>query len=73
MLPDDVQALIQPVLGHRLVLASYTSLRGKSVPELLAEVRAQVPVPVEEHWSEGRVAALAGTVAQTPAQPSQAG
>jgi MoxR-like ATPase len=51
VLPDDIQALIQPVLGHRLVLATYTNLRGKTVHDVLAEVIAQTPVPVEESWS----------------------
>ena len=51
MLPDDIQALLYPVLAHRLILATYTSLRGKSVADVLAEVTAQTPVPVEESWS----------------------
>jgi MoxR-like ATPase len=55
VLPDDIQALLHPVLGHRLILATYTSLRGKSVADVLAEVTAQTPVPVEESWSAGDV------------------
>jgi MoxR-like ATPase len=51
VLPDDIQALLQPVLGHRLILATYTNLRGKTVNDVLAEVVAQTPVPVEESWS----------------------
>ena len=51
VLPDDIQALLHPVLAHRLILATYTSLRGKSAADVLAEVTAQTPVPVEESWS----------------------
>ena len=51
VLPDDIQALLYPVLAHRLILATYTSLRGKRVADVLAEVTAQTPVPVEESWS----------------------
>jgi MoxR-like ATPase len=57
--PDDVQALLQPVLGHRLVLATYINLRGKSVADVLAEVAAATPVPVEESWSVETPAAAA--------------
>jgi MoxR-like ATPase len=58
VLPDDIQALVHPVLGHRLILATYTSLRGKSVADVLAEVTAQTPVPVEESWSAENVAVM---------------
>ena len=60
MLPDDIQAVLHPVLAHRLILATYTSLRGKTVADVLTEVTAQTPVPVEESWSvEGAVPAQA--------------
>jgi MoxR-like ATPase len=51
VLPDDIQAVLHPVLAHRLILATYTSLRGKTVTDVLTEVAAQTPVPVEESWS----------------------
>jgi MoxR-like ATPase len=55
VLPDDIQALLEPVLAHRLVLATYSTLRGKTAADVLAEVIADVaaktPVPVEESWS----------------------
>ncbi len=60
VLPDDIQAVLHPVLAHRLILATYTSLRGKTVADVLTEVTAQTPVPVEESWSvEGAVPAQA--------------
>ena len=51
VLPDDVQELLQPVLGHRVMTNSQARVRGKAVADILAEVAAQTPVPVEESWS----------------------
>jgi MoxR-like ATPase len=55
VLPDDIQALLEPVLAHRLVLATYSTLRGKTaadvLTEVIADVAAKTPVPVEESWS----------------------
>jgi MoxR-like ATPase len=52
VIPDDVQLLSVPALAHRLILSSQSRLRGKGVPEVLQTVMEQVPVPVEESWSE---------------------
>src|SRR5512143_2725813 len=52
VIPDDVQLLIVPALAHRLILSSQSRLRGKVVPDVLRSVIEQVPVPVEESWSE---------------------
>jgi MoxR-like ATPase len=54
VLPDDVQALVEPVLTHRLIPSSQSRLRARPVADLLREVSARVPVPVEESWSEPR-------------------
>jgi MoxR-like ATPase len=51
VLPDDVQAVVSPTLGHRLIPTSQARLRGKAVADLLAEIVSSVPVPVEESWS----------------------
>ena len=45
-LPDDVKALAEPVLAHRLVPTPQARLRGHSVENMVAEVLASVPVPV---------------------------
>jgi MoxR-like ATPase len=50
--PDDVQALITPALAHRLMPSGQSRLRGKAVTDILKDVVAKVPVPVEESWSE---------------------
>ncbi len=50
--PDDVQALVMPVLAHRLIPSGQSRVRGKAVADILRELAARVPVPVEESWSE---------------------
>lgn len=51
VLPDDVQALLAAVLGHRVLLTSQARVRGKAASDILTEIAAQTPVPVEEIWS----------------------
>jgi MoxR-like ATPase len=45
VLPDDVQALAQPVLSHRLVLTAQAHVDRLSPEELVGDVLARVPVP----------------------------
>lgn len=52
VIPDDVQALTVPALSHRLILSSQARLHGKELIDVLKDVIEQVPVPVEESWSE---------------------
>ena len=52
VVPDDVQALILPALAHRLMPSGQSRLRGKAVTDILKDVVAKVPVPVEESWSD---------------------
>ena len=47
VIPDDVKALAEPVLAHRLIPNPQARLKGRSVAEILREVVAAVPVPVE--------------------------
>jgi MoxR-like ATPase len=53
--PDDVQVMIVPALAHRLMPSGQSRLRGRAVAEILRDVTAKVPVPVEESWSETRL------------------
>ena len=46
-LPDDVKTLAAPVLCHRLILAPEARLRGRTPVDIVAEVVAGTPVPVE--------------------------
>lgn len=43
--PDDIKAILQPVLGHRLILRPEAQMRGSEVPEILAAIGSGVPVP----------------------------
>jgi MoxR-like ATPase len=43
--PDDVKALLDPVLSHRLILSSDARTSGGSIPAVLADVANRVAVP----------------------------
>lgn len=47
VLPDDVKFLAPAILIHRLILGSQSRLRGRAAADVVAEVLAEVPVPVE--------------------------
>jgi MoxR-like ATPase len=46
VLPEDLKTLLEPVFGHRLLLAPDAALRGATAGEVLRGVRESVPVPV---------------------------
>ncbi len=48
VIPDDVQHLVKPVLGHRLVLDLDRELRGATHQAVLDDVLAQTRVPLAE-------------------------
>lgn len=48
VIPDDVKALVGPVLTHRLIISPQTRLRGRTPETVLAEVVESAPVPVEK-------------------------
>ncbi len=45
VVPDDVKAMLEPVLNHRLVLGAEARLEGVTVQAVLGDVVAAVPVP----------------------------
>ena len=45
VVPDDIKALMGPVLEHRLALSADAQLSGGRGPDVLGEVLASVPVP----------------------------
>jgi MoxR-like ATPase len=48
VLPDDVKRLAPPVLGHRLITSAQSRLRGRAASDVIDDLLASVPVPVEE-------------------------
>jgi len=44
---EDVQAMTQPVLGHRLLVRPEAEVEGKQVPDIVRELLDQVPVLAE--------------------------
>jgi MoxR-like ATPase len=48
VIPDDVKKLVPAVLGHRLFLSAQMRLRGRVLSEIVGEILAAVPVPVED-------------------------
>jgi MoxR-like ATPase len=51
VLPDDVKHLLQAVLAHRILTTSQARVRGQAASDILDEIGAKTPVPVEESWS----------------------
>lgn len=47
VLPDDVKKLAPYVLTHRLMISPQAQLRGRQPDQLVADIVATVPVPVE--------------------------
>ncbi len=43
--PDDVKAVLDPVLNHRLILRPEAQMRGVTIPDVIAGISAGVPVP----------------------------
>ena len=52
VLPDDVKHMVQPVLGHRLILRPESRLRKVTTPALLDEIVSEVRVPVPSHQDD---------------------
>jgi len=47
VIPDDVKAVAQPVLAHRLLLDTTASLRGETAVAVIERVLQTVPVPID--------------------------
>jgi MoxR-like ATPase len=46
VIPDDIKALVVPVLAHRIIVSADASMNGRSPLAILGELLEQVPVPV---------------------------
>lgn len=47
VLPDDIKRMAPHVFCHRLMISPQAQLRGRTTEELIADIVAMVPVPVE--------------------------
>jgi MoxR-like ATPase len=45
VLPDDIQRLVQPVLGHRLLLTAEAAMGGRRADGVLSSIVNAVPIP----------------------------
>ncbi len=52
VIPDDIKALVVPVLAHRLTPSMEARLHDRPIREVLSTLVEQVPVPVEEVWAQ---------------------
>ncbi len=59
VMPDDVKRMVQPVLGHRLILRPESRLRKVTPAALLHEIVGDVRVPVPAHREDDREDAFA--------------
>jgi MoxR-like ATPase len=50
--PDDVRAVLKPVLGHRVIMNPDSILRGDTVESLLERVTAAVKPPMTSRGRE---------------------
>jgi MoxR-like ATPase len=46
VIPDDVKALVQPVLAHRVIVTADAVMGGRTPQAVLDELVGEVPVPV---------------------------
>jgi MoxR-like ATPase len=47
VLPDDIKQVAPAVLCHRMMISPQAQLRGRNASELVGDIVASVPVPVE--------------------------
>ena len=52
-IPDDVKAMVKPVLGHRLVLARRMKVGENKTDQILDDIMNRVPVPAEKLTAKG--------------------
>jgi MoxR-like ATPase len=48
VIPDDVKALVGPVLAHRLIVTADAAMGGRDTFTVIADLAATVEVPVAE-------------------------
>ena len=45
VIPDDIKALAEPVLGHRIILRPNAEMQGSSASKVVASLLEREPVP----------------------------
>jgi len=45
VLPDDIKALVVPVLGHRIILGPAARMRELNADQIVRELAFSIPVP----------------------------
>lgn len=53
VLPDDIKAMVKPVLGHRLVLSHMMRVKDNQTDVILDKLIEEITVPAEEQWLKG--------------------
>ena len=53
VIPDDVKALVTPVLAHRVILSPEAQMAGKTPADVLADLVDEVPIPVRGRGAPG--------------------
>ncbi len=54
VIPDDIQRLVQVILGHRLILSPEAQLRGRTAFSILEEIIKNIPVAIDNLTPKGR-------------------
>src|SRR3546814_16258322 len=60
VVPDDLKALVEPVIAHRLLVTPEAQIQGVSPADALIKVLRSVPVPAGEPRARPRGAAPPG-------------
>jgi MoxR-like ATPase len=54
VVPDDVKALVDPVLGHRIILRPNAEMQGQTAARILSQLMEREPVPQTAFDDRGR-------------------
>ena len=54
VIPDDIQALVPSVLGHRLILKPDAELRGRTTQGVLADLLLKIPLNLEKDGNSNK-------------------
>ncbi len=54
VIPDDIQRLVQVILGHRLIVSPEAQLRGRTAFSILEEIIKNIPVAIDNLSAKSR-------------------